>query len=106
MLRKNAIAPCLALIVLLAWTAMPAFAESGEPHQEHIGSLREDVHEHSELNNLFSAEFHNELWRLPEPHKIMYHKLFWLFPAAVAIWLYMIFTERNGLFKRRERRGL
>lgn len=85
---------CLLLTVLLIGACFPAMASS----------LMEEHHEHSEMNNLYDREFHNELWRLPDPQKFIYAHLRWVLGAAVFLWIVFLATDPHGMM-RRKRRG-
>jgi|GEM_PF-4366678 len=88
------IAYFLLLIVLLTGICFPAMASS----------LQDEHHEHSEMNDLYDREFHNELWRLPDPQKFIYAHLRWVLGAAVFLWIVFLTTNTPGMM-RRKRRG-
>ncbi|MFH0801919.1 MAG: hypothetical protein V2A78_05970 [bacterium] len=56
------------------------------------------------MNDLYDKEFHNELWRLPDPQKFIYAHLRWVLGATVFLWIVFLATGPHGLM-RRKRRG-
>jgi hypothetical protein len=63
-------------------------------------SLQDEEHEHSDMINLYTREFQNELWRLPDPHRLIYSRFRWVLGAAILIFILLAAADR-----REKRRG-
>ncbi len=57
-------------------------------------SLQNEEHEHSDMINLYTREFQNELWRLPDPHRLIYSRFRWVLGAAILIFILLVAADR------------